>query len=202
MSFEKLELERQNKILNAACEMFAKHGYKKASMKDIADVGGISKSVLFKYFSTKENLYIKIVRFASDSIREADENAATDASLDSDMFSLMRGSVTSRLSLFKEYPWVYRFSYSIMFDTDPFVRALVKKELEYYGEIKEKSILRVFNEFRGLREDISPETARKLILWVSQGYLEEQLNKNETELDCLKQGFDKWIDTLEKLLKK
>ncbi len=72
MAFEKLEKEKQNKIINAACEVFARHGYKKGSMKDIAEMAGISKSVLFKYFSTKQNLYVRVFRLASDSISEAD----------------------------------------------------------------------------------------------------------------------------------
>ena len=132
MSFEKLEKEKQNKIINAACEVFARHGYRKASMKDIAALSGISKSVLFKYFSTKQNLYRRIFRLASDSIREADHLARLEAADDEDMFSLMRRSAKTRLALFKEFPWVYKFSYTAAFDPDPFVKDLVKQELENY----------------------------------------------------------------------
>ena len=48
---------RRANVLNAACEAFARHGYQKASMQDVASAAGMSKSVLFKYFGTKENLY-------------------------------------------------------------------------------------------------------------------------------------------------
>ena len=98
LAFEKLEKEKQNKIINAACAVFARHGYKKASMRDISDTCGVSKSVLFKYFSTKQNLYLKIFRLASDSIREADDLARTEGEMDSDMFALMRRTAKSRLS--------------------------------------------------------------------------------------------------------
>jgi TetR/AcrR family transcriptional regulator len=210
MAFEKLEKEKQNKIINAACEVFAKHGYRKASMKDIAEVAGISKSVLFKYFSTKENLYMKLFRLASDSISEADDIALAEGEKDADMFSLMRRSAKSRLSLFKEYPWIYRFSYTAAFDPDRFVRELVSKELEDYrksgAKIKElqlydKSTTDDIKHYKGLREDISPAAAKQVIFWISQGYLEEKLFKNEIDPDQLEKGYEEWIDIMEILLK-
>ncbi len=205
MAFEKLEKEKQNKIINAACEVFARHGYKKASMKDIAETAGVSKSVLFKYFSTKQNLYLRIFRLASDSIREADDIARAEGEQDSDMFSLMRRSAKTRLSLFKEYPWIYKFSYSAAFDRDPFVRELVVKELENYrqantndGQIDHQGVT---EDFKGLREDIPPAITRQIIFWISQGYLEERLFRDDIDPDGLERGFEKWIDVLEILLK-
>ena len=198
MAFEKLEKEKQNKIINAACEVFAKHGYRKASMKDIAEVAGISKSVLFKYFSTKENLYMKLFRLASDTISEADDIALGEVEKGMDMFSVMRRSAKSRLSLFKEYPWIYRFSYTAAFDPDRFVRELVSKELEHYRKSHTKDGIK---NYEGLREDISPAAAKQVIFWVSQGYLEEKLFKDEINPDQLEKGFAEWIDILEILLK-
>jgi TetR/AcrR family transcriptional regulator len=205
MAFEKLEKEKQNKIINAACEVFARHGFKKGSMKDIAGMAGISKSVLFKYFSTKQNLYVKVFRLASDSISDADSLARTQADRDSDMFSLMRHSAKTRLSLFKEYPWIYKLSYTAAFDGDPFVRELVKMELENYRQANSKNgqmnSQGVPDDYKGLREDIPPAISRQIILWISQGYLEERLYRDDIDPDELKRGFEKWIDILEILLK-
>ena len=205
MAFEKLEKEKQTKIINAACEVFARHGYKKGSIKDIAETAGISKSVLFKYFSTKQNLYVRVFRLASDSISEADNIARAEGERDSDMFSLMRRSAKTRLSLFKEYPWIYKFSYTAAFDGDPFVRELVKRELENYrrantndGQIDRQGVT---DDFKGLREDIPPAIIRQIILWISQGYLEERLYRDDIDPDGLERGFEKWIDILEILLK-
>jgi TetR/AcrR family transcriptional regulator len=205
MPFEKLEKEKQNKIINAACEVFARHGYKKASMEDIAETAGVSKSVLFKYFSTKQNLYMKVFRLSSDSITEADNIARAEGEQDSDMFSLMRRSAKNRLSLFKEYPWIFKFSYTAAFDGDPFVRELVKQELENYHQANTKESQfdhqGVTDDHKGLREDISPAVTRQIIFWVSQGYLEERLYRDDIDPDDLELGFEKWIDVLEILLK-
>lgn len=200
MAFGKLEPAKQNKIIDVAFEVFARHGYKKASMKDIAEVAGVSKSVLFKYFSTKENLYIYIFRLASDSIREADKIAwaKAEAEKNTDVFSLMRRSVGSRLSLFKNYPWLYQFSYTAAFDTDHFVKDLVAKELRLSGSINGEAQR---SAYHGLRRDISPAAARQIIFWVSQGYLEEKLLRDEIDPAALAENFEPWIDILEKLLK-
>jgi TetR/AcrR family transcriptional regulator len=203
MTFERLEKEKQNKILNAACEVFGRHGYKKASMKDIAKTAGVSKSVLFKYFTTKQNLYVTVFKLASERIKAADNMARAENP--ADMFLLMRRSARIRLSLFKEYPWIYKFSYTAAFDGDPFVRKLVKKELAAYrravkkdGQAKGR---RETDDFTGLREDISPAIARQIIFWISQGYLEDRMYREDTDPDGLERGFEEWIDVLETLLK-
>jgi TetR/AcrR family transcriptional regulator len=203
MAFEKLKKEKQNKIINAACEIFGRHGYKKASMKDIAETAGISKSVLFKYFATKQNLYHMVFRLASDSINEADNMARAENQ--ADMFSLMRRSAKARLALFKEYPWIYKFSYTAAFDGDPFVKELVKQELEDYRQANTRVHLAggqgATDDFKGLRTDISPAIARQIILWISQGYLEGKLYQEDIDPDGLEQGFAALIDVMEALLK-
>jgi AcrR family transcriptional regulator len=211
MAFEKLEKEKQNKIINAACEVFARHGYRKASMQDIAETAGVSKSVLFKYFSTKENLYQMLFRLASDSITEADTLARASAGNDTGLFSLMRRSARNRLALFTQYPWIYKFAYTAAFDTDPFVKDLSRQELERYrlaqaalsNEQHQEtgSTTDIMKEYQGLRKDIPPIAARQLIYWVSQGYLEDRLNANNLDPEVLERDFEGWIDILEKLLK-
>jgi TetR/AcrR family transcriptional regulator len=203
MTFERLKKEKQNKILNAACEVFGRYGYKKASMKDIAGAAGVSKSVLFKYFTNKQNLYMTVFRLASESIKSADDSARAEDP--ADMFLLMRRSAKIRLSLFKEFPWIYRFSYTAAFDGDPFVRKLVKKELAAYrravtrnGQAKGQGGA---DDFKGLRADISPAVARQIIFWISQGYLEDKLYREDIAPDGLERGFEEWIDVLETLLK-
>lgn len=203
MAFEKLEQEKQLTILNAACEVFAKHGYQKASMKDISDAAGVSKSVLFKYFSTKENLYLRLFRLASDSILEADAIARAESAATDDLFLRMRRSAKSRLSLFQKYPWVYRFSYTAAFDPDPFVKQLVQQELERYPPPQDTA--RGTEEaslYSGLREDIPPAAIRQMVSWISQGYLENMLHQEKTTPDALEQGFEEWLDILEVLFRK
>ena len=49
-------------ILNAAGEVFARFGFKKASMEDIARRAGVGKGSLYLHFESKEELFEVVVR--------------------------------------------------------------------------------------------------------------------------------------------
>lgn len=50
-------------ILDASALIFAKYGYKKATMKDIGDSLNMTKGNLYLYFLNKEDLYIKTITY-------------------------------------------------------------------------------------------------------------------------------------------
>ena len=52
--FLALSIKRQDTIRNAALACFAKHGYEKASINDIAVAAGIPKASIFQYFGDKQ----------------------------------------------------------------------------------------------------------------------------------------------------
>ena len=54
------ELDTEQKILEAAKEVFMKKGYAGARMRTIAETAGINKGLLHYYFKSKEKLFDKI----------------------------------------------------------------------------------------------------------------------------------------------
>ena len=56
--FFNLSIEKQRRIINAAYMVFSENSYKKAPMSEIANAGGISKALLFHYFTNKKELYM------------------------------------------------------------------------------------------------------------------------------------------------
>ncbi|HVN63780.1 MAG TPA: TetR family transcriptional regulator [Candidatus Binataceae bacterium] len=52
------------RILAAAQEMFSKRGYSESGMRDIADMLGLSSTILFRYFGTKAGLFEAALRDA------------------------------------------------------------------------------------------------------------------------------------------
>ena len=189
--------QRREAVINAACEIFARYGYRKASMQDIAQAAGLSKSVLFKYFGTKEELYRTVFSLSAQGIAGADNAARAERQEAENVFETMRRTVDARMQLFSRLPWIYAFSYAAAFDPDPFVRTLVAEEYARRGIDRVRE-----GAYRNLRSDISPAMAQKLILWVSQGFLEEKRNMNDTKPEMLKHEYAQWIDILERLLTK
>lgn len=60
--FAKLAPEQQQKILRAAVDEFAAHGFHDASLNRIIEAAGISKGSLYYYFDGKDDLYVYAVR--------------------------------------------------------------------------------------------------------------------------------------------
>jgi len=58
------EVNTEQKILNAAKEVFQKKGMTGARMQEIADKAGINKALLHYYYRTKEKLFEKVFEIA------------------------------------------------------------------------------------------------------------------------------------------
>jgi len=87
-----------------------------------------------------------------------------------------------------------RFSYAAAFDADPFARALAAEEYARRGVGRS-------NAYKGIRPDVPPDKAAKLLLWMSQGFLQEKLNGGTANPEALRSEFEDWIDLMERLLR-
>lgn len=71
----------RNKIIASAERLFAEKGYDSTSIQDIADDCSIAKGSLYKFFSSKEDLYIEILEERQLAMIEQTERIHDDASL-------------------------------------------------------------------------------------------------------------------------
>ncbi len=53
--------EKRDIILDAAAKVFARYGYNKTTLDDIADKVGIKKNSLYYYFNSKESLFDELI---------------------------------------------------------------------------------------------------------------------------------------------
>lgn len=60
--------EKKEAIKKAALKVFAKYGYYKTTLDDIAETVGIKKNSLYYYFPNKESLFEEIVREESEKM--------------------------------------------------------------------------------------------------------------------------------------
>lgn len=61
---------RRQLILDAAADLFAKHGYAKVAMGDLADAVGISPSALYRHFAGKQDVLAKVVAAALTPVHD------------------------------------------------------------------------------------------------------------------------------------
>ena len=78
----KTDINTEEKILQAAREVFQQKGYDGARMRDIADRASINKGLLHYYFRTKDALFEKIFGIAFQTmVAQVNEIFSADASL-------------------------------------------------------------------------------------------------------------------------
>lgn len=105
--FLALSNEKQTTIRNAALACFAKHGYEKASINDIAVAAGISKASMFQYFGSKQALYSYLFRYCSAQMKQAYDLRALD--LNADFFDRVWQASVMKVENLKENPHVAAF---------------------------------------------------------------------------------------------
>lgn len=64
--------QKRRAILDAARQVFLKHGYPAASMDEVAALAGVSKVTVYKYFSDKQNLFTAVL---TGAIQEAEQSS-------------------------------------------------------------------------------------------------------------------------------
>lgn len=105
--FFDLKKEKQDRMINAALKIFAINGYKHASTDDIVKEAGISKGLLFHYFTSKiglyEFLYDYCVRFLSLELK------TSVSSSESDFFSIMKAEEQGKIAVMRSYPYMQMF---------------------------------------------------------------------------------------------
>ena len=70
---------RKGEILEAAMGLFARLGFKKTTLDDVAGEVGIVKSALYRYFSNKEELFNAVIDYLAKVHMEDVERAAKEA---------------------------------------------------------------------------------------------------------------------------
>lgn len=75
---EHLEAKREL-ILYAAIACFARDGFHKTKMSDIAEMAGVSDGLAYRYFSSKEEIIQEAIHFATGSRELVDVEALEDA---------------------------------------------------------------------------------------------------------------------------
>lgn len=73
---------RPGEILNAATKVFLTNGFSKTALRDIAKAADISRTTIYLYFKTKEDLFLQVVRSIIDDYSEVIQKNSTKNSKD------------------------------------------------------------------------------------------------------------------------
>lgn len=195
--FKELPETKQAAILKAALKRFARHGYRKASMNDIATAANISKALLFHYFGTKKGLYIYLIEHCSRVILDGvDFNRifAVD-----DFFERIRLGTEMKIAQFKEYPYVFQFAVSVLNETDE----EIKIEKNRFRWENQKNFLDAAPMHSAqFKEGVDIPLVARILSLVADGYAASAMSDENFDFDGLLDELSRIYDFLKKYLYK
>jgi AcrR family transcriptional regulator len=112
--FEEMREERKTLIMDVALEHFAKEGYHKTTINRIARYAGMSKGLMYNYFTSKESLLFEIImRSVNEMYADFDRNK--DGYLTEDEFEFF---IRRLFSLLKEKKTFWRLIFQLVMQNE------------------------------------------------------------------------------------
>lgn len=185
-SFETLPNIKKDIILKVCIEEFAEYGFENASTNRMVKNIGMSKGSLFKYFNTKEELYIYIIDYAVSSItKSVTENTNK---LPIDFFERLYMLAEMEFDIYVEKPLYYRLLKGAFSVKSHISQKLVKK----YALQSNGFFDYIFRKAEINNTKYPMDHIINLIKWVLEGYNDVCMNSNlnkEVHVDKLKSDY-------------
>lgn len=201
--FERIPLEKQERIVNTAFVEFCKKGYEQASTNHIAKEAGIGKGTLFYYFKTKQSLFHYLI---DKAFTIAQEEYLNKVNFDNkDFFERIKQTTELEWEVYQEYPYALKFLAFAMMHAEETDLSDELSEKRKEAELKWAGVLTQNIDFSKFREDVPKETAFNLIRWTVEGYRQEleahmkQLQFETMENQDLRPYYEEFYGYLETL---
>jgi len=178
--FNNIPVEKQNTIINAALKVFGKNGYKKASVNDIAEAAGISKSMVFHYFGTKRDLYFYLIELCGNlivgEVQEKFDPGITD------FFDRIILTSEIEMAAAKKYPAAMSFLTSFYLEDCEEVKADIQAILAK-GEGDRQKIAFDGTDFSKFKEGVDVKLVLKMLMWITDGFVNSTKNNEMQDYD-------------------
>jgi len=165
--FEQMRNEARNKIHSAALHVFAEKGMAAASMQDIAERAGISTGLIYRYYTSKKDMYCNIIDGVLGDLRGITEAFKSDAPpklLMEQIFGALCSSLENNMG-FSNMLVLMTHSF-LSADDDRWMKSLLDEDLSMISAI-EKLIER--GQETGDFKEGSPREMASLVFSAMQG---------------------------------
>lgn len=197
--FASLPSEKKNAIINAGLMAFSKNGYKKCSVKDIASIAGIAKSMMFHYFRTKKDFFFHLWTFVGDMIFQGVKSAAVDAEYD--FFERIRLATDVKIAVLKKYPYAFAFIMRFYFETDIEVVDEIKLRLAQGVNFSTSFALKDIDR-RKFKPGVDPCLVLRILQGFNEGFMGRVQYQTDLDIDEMTAEFFKCLNLLRQNLYK
>ena len=192
--FFDLKKEKQDRMINAALKLFAENGYRRASTDEMVKEAGISKGLLFHYFTSKAGLYEFICDYSVKFVIM--EMSSTVGKEEKDYFRLRLQIEKAKMTAMKNFPYIQLFLLQMEKETSEEALEVMQPAAQAlrsaYDDIYQKA------DF-GMLEEISVERLAKIVDYTLNGLLEELLRKSSFSPDTYYAEVSQYLKELERM---
>lgn len=190
--FFEIKNEKQERILNAAIKVFALNGYKKASTDVIVKEAGISKGLLFHYFSNKLSLYEYIIEYSVRFMNFEFTNSVSK--YEKDFFEIQMMMEQAKIRVMKLYPYMQQFLTSLKYETDEKAKEVIGENAFAFDSMI--NVIYKQADTSRFQEYVVVSKVCDMIRWMSESFLREKLLSGETDSEMLVEEFSKYLKML------
>lgn len=154
----------EREILAAAERVFARHGYRGASLQDIAEQAGLPKSNVLYYMGSKRGLYVRLL----ERMMERWNALLDDISVEDDPAEVLEAFIRSKMQLSRRHPEGSRLFAAEILGGAPFLQEYLSGGLRDWVQAR----ARIFEQWaeRGLMDPVDPVWLIFLIWSATQHY--------------------------------
>ncbi len=160
----RIQARNEDKILDAALEVFADYGFKGATIDQIASRAGMSKPNLLYYFRRKRDLYVAVLERTLDMWLEP----LSAIRADGDPAEEIRAYINRKLAFSKERPTASRLFANEIIQGAPLLKAILHSGLRTIVDEK-AAVIRGWTK-AGKIADVDPYHLIFVIWAVTQHY--------------------------------
>ena len=202
-AFQKLSVEKQKNIIEAAVLEFAEKGYEQASTNRIVKEAKIGKGTLFYYFQNKEDLYQYILNACLDNVfNQLLHKINTE---ETDFIERLKQIAQVKAAYHLEYPHdLSLLGTAFLQEEDAPIPDNAKKKYEEMIKLQEKMMYDDIDHSL-FRKDLDPVKSFRLIQWTLSGYQEELTQRlklqdlSSIDLDPYWEEFYAYMEELKKV---
>ncbi|WP_032403042.1 TetR/AcrR family transcriptional regulator [Rhodococcoides fascians] len=147
--------QRRAQLIELGTEMLADRPLEQISVEDIADQAGVSRGLLFHYFSSKQEFHLEVVREASRSMIE---RTAPDPDLEP--FEILRDSIANYVDYVTEKRDTFISLLRGTASGDPLMR-------EVFEQTRTTMAERTLVQLAGLDMDVTPTIDLAVRGWIA-----------------------------------
>ncbi|MBW5799077.1 TetR/AcrR family transcriptional regulator [Halomonas elongata] len=157
--------QRNEKAIMAAAErVFARHGYRGASLQEIAEQAELPKSNVLYYMGSKRKLYVRLL----ERMMARWNAMLDDISAEDDPAEVLSAFIRSKMQMSRRHPEGSRLFASEILGGAPFLQEYLRGELREWVQSR-ASVFREWAE-RGLMDPVDPVWLIFLIWSSTQHY--------------------------------